>query len=238
MVSSRTAFAETMDATNFEVARDAGSSAAAFPGNPGFATVQRGPANERMLPPRRGGRKKLATPERVAFICKLLAQGETESSACLRAGIGATAWGEAKKTNQAIQGKVDEARDAWARVRHARHVNTLRENQWDRSATRKPLRPQPTKQANMVVWHLIRRVPLHLAAIPGNEVASACERFSLHPDTWQRQEQAFGLMRKVYTQRAKIRGEQPVQIARFNLAAWDSAADAAGVGDELARLYP
>jgi hypothetical protein len=36
-----------------------------------------------------------------------------------------------------------------------------------------------------------------------------CERFGMSLDTWQRQERAFGLLKKVYAKRAKLRGEQP-----------------------------
>jgi hypothetical protein len=36
-------------------------------------------------------------------------------------------------------------------------------------------------------------------------------------DTWQRQERAFGLLKKVYTKRAKLRGEQP-PIATLKLS--------------------
>ena len=43
-------------------------------------------------PPKRG-RKTVVTPDRVQTICELLARGESERSACLRAGIGLTAWG-------------------------------------------------------------------------------------------------------------------------------------------------
>lgn len=57
------------------------------------------------------------------------------------------------------------------------------------------------------------------AAIPDSEIASACERFGIALETWQRQELAFGLMKKVYAKRAKIRGQQqptPIRPARRN----------------------
>jgi hypothetical protein len=41
------------------------------------------------------GRKPVVTPERVNMICELLARGESERSACIRVGIGSTAWGAA-----------------------------------------------------------------------------------------------------------------------------------------------
>ena len=47
-----------------------------------------------------------------------------------------------------------------------------------------------------------------MIAIPEAEIASACERFNLSLDTWQQQERAFGLLRKVYAKRAAIRGQQ------------------------------
>jgi hypothetical protein len=60
------------------------------------------------------------------------------------------------------------------------------------------------------VWHLTFRVPLNFAAIPEAGIKAACERFGMSLDTWQRQERAFGLLRKVYAKRAKLRGEQPL----------------------------
>jgi hypothetical protein len=52
------------------------------------------------------------------------------------------------------------------------------------------------------------RVPLHFAAIPGADIREACERFNLPLETWIRQQNAFGLLKKVYARRAKIRGER------------------------------
>jgi hypothetical protein len=77
-----------------------------------------------------------------------------------------------------------------------------------RSANRKALKPQPTHQAKLVVWHLTTRVPLNAVAIPEAEIVSACERFNLPFETWRRQDRAFGLLRKVYAKRAAIRGQQ------------------------------
>ena len=77
-----------------------------------------------------------------------------------------------------------------------------------RSANRKALKPQPTHQAKLVVWHLMYRVPLYWAAIPDTEIAKACERFNLPLETWLWQERAFGLLQKVYAKRAAIRGQQ------------------------------
>jgi hypothetical protein len=59
-----------------------------------------------------------------------------------------------------------------------------------------------------VVWHLITRVPLNFVAIPELEIKAGCERFDISLETWQRQERAFGLLRKVYAKRAAIRGQQ------------------------------
>jgi hypothetical protein len=73
---------------------------------------------------------------------------------------------------------------------------------------RKACKPQPTHQAKLVAWHLTARVPLNLAAIPEAEIARACERFNLPLETWQRQELAFGLTKKVYAKRAAMRGQQ------------------------------
>jgi hypothetical protein len=85
-----------------------------------------------------------------------------------------------------------------------------------RSANRKALKPQPTHQANLVVWHLIYRVPLYWAAIPDTEIAKACERFDLPLETWLRQESAFGLLKKVYSRRAQLRGQQPLNVRVAN----------------------
>ncbi len=55
------------------------------------------PAASRAEPPEtvaaaiKRGRKAVVTPERLQLICELLAHGESEHSACIRAGIGLTA---------------------------------------------------------------------------------------------------------------------------------------------------
>jgi hypothetical protein len=41
------------------------------------------------------------------------------------------------------------------------------------------------------------------------EIANACARFNITLDSWQRQERAFGLLRKVYSKRAAMRGQRP-----------------------------
>jgi hypothetical protein len=169
--------------------------------------------------PRKRGRKPVVTPERVRIICELLAHGESEKSACIRAGIGLTAWNTAKRLDADLRGRIAEARDEWARLKHARHAAALYESQWMRAANRKALKPQPTRQAKLVAWHLTYRVPLHFAAIPEAEIAQACERFNLSLETWARQEHAFGLLKKVYARRAEIRGEQP-QHATANIIPW------------------
>jgi len=168
--------------------------------------------------PRKRGRKPVVTPERVRIICELLAHGESEKSACIRAGIGLTAWNAAKRSDPSLRERIAEARDDWARLRHAQHAAALYESQSMRAANRKALKPQPTRQAKLVAWHLTYRVPLHFAAIPETEIREACERFSLALETWTRQERAFGLLRKVYANRAKIRGEQPPITA--NIIRW------------------
>jgi hypothetical protein len=86
----------------------------------------------------------------------------------------------------------------------------LYESQSTRAANRKALKPQPTRQAKLVAWHLTFRFPLNFAAIPEADIKAACERFEMSLDTWQRQERAFGLLTKVYAKRAKLRGEQAV----------------------------
>jgi hypothetical protein len=158
--------------------------------------------------PRKRGRKPVVTPERIEMICGLLAKGESEKSACIRAGIGLTAWNTAKRSNASLRQRTAEARDDWARLRHKQHAAALYESQSTRSANRKALKPQPTRQAKLVAWHLTFRVPLHFAAIPETDIKEACERFGMSLDRWQRQERAFGLLGKVYAKRAKLRGEQ------------------------------
>ena len=46
------------------------------------------------------------------------------------------------------------------------------------------------------------------AAIPESDIKQTCERFGMSLDTWQLQKHAFGLLKKVYAKRAKLRGEQ------------------------------
>jgi hypothetical protein len=158
--------------------------------------------------PRKRGRKPVVTPERVKLIFELLAHGESEKSACIRAGIGLTAWNTAKRSDASLRARIAQARDDWARLRHARHAAALYESQSMRAANRKALKPQPTHQAKLVAWHLTYRVPLHFGAIPEGDIRAACERFNLPLETWSRQEHAFGLLRKVYANRAKLRGER------------------------------
>ena len=150
------------------------------------------------------------------MICDLLAHGESERSACLRAGIGPTAWNAAKRKDAGPRHRIASARDDWARLRHAQHAAALYESQVAREANRKVLKPRPIKQAMLVVWHLTHRVPLHFAAIPEAEIIAACERFNLQLDRWRRQASAFALMGKVYAKRAAIRGQQPTQPFQWN----------------------
>jgi hypothetical protein len=86
-----------------------------------------------------------------------------------------------------------------------------------RSANREALKPQPTHQAKLVVWYLMYCVPLYWAAIPDTEIAKACERFNLPLETWLRQERAFGLLKEVYSRRAQLRGQQPLNGGRRQL---------------------
>jgi len=175
------------------------------------------------------GRKAVVTPERVQMICELLARGESEHSACIRAGIGLTAWSAAKRRDAALRGRIGSARDDWARLRHQQHAAALFESQTARAAGRKALKPQPTHQAKLVAWHLTFRLPLNFAAIPETEIVQACERFNLPLDTWRRQERAFGLLKKVYAKRAKIRGEQaPIQPAISSEPNWPNTDDDLG----------
>lgn len=183
-------------------------------------------APEKCLTTVKRGRKPLVTPARVQLICELLARGESESAACLRAGIGLTAWSVAKRNNTDLRARIASARDDWARLRHQQHAAALYESQSMRAADRKALKPHPTHQAKLVAWHLTFRVPLHFAAIPETEIVQACERFNLLLETWRRQERAFGLLQKVYAKRAKIRGAQSARTwTQFPQAEWQTEQD-------------
>jgi hypothetical protein len=74
-------------------------------------------------------------------------------------------------------------------------------------------------------WCATTRVPLHFAAIPEDEIAEAREFCGLSLETWRRQEQAFGLLRKVYEKRAVIRGQQPPTENYFPSAPAQRASD-------------
>ena len=164
---------------------------------------------ENVTPAARRGRKRVVTAERVQVICESLARGESERSACIRAGIGLTAWSVSKRKDPSLRERIASARDDWARLRHKQRAAALYESQAMRAANRKALKPQPTYQAKLVMWHLMYRVPLHLVAIPENEIVVACENFNVPLETWKRQERAFALLGRVYAKRAAIRGQQP-----------------------------
>lgn len=158
--------------------------------------------------PVRRGRKPVATPERLAAICTRLADGETERGACLAEGLGWTTWNMVKRCAPALRARVEAARQERARRRHARYQAARLESQWARGAGRQVVKPRPTYQANLVFWHLVKRVSLEHAAIPSAEITAACACFGLSVESWTRQEAAFGLMKKVYERRARVRGEQ------------------------------
>jgi hypothetical protein len=104
----------------------------------------------------------------------------------------------------ASQKRVTTGRDCGTRCTRWRFTQASRRVR----LTAKRLKPQPTRQAKLVAWHLTFRVPLNFAAIPESDIKQACERFGMSLDTWQRQKHAFGLMKKMYAKRAKLRGEQ------------------------------
>lgn len=135
----------------------------------------------------------MVTRERVRLVCEALGRGESETAGCLKAGIGLTAWNIAKRVNEGLRQCIAAARDEWARLRHAQYAAALFESQAMRAANRKALKPQPTHQAKLVMWHLTTRVSLTFAAIPENEIVSACAKFNLPMESWKRQERAFGL---------------------------------------------
>jgi hypothetical protein len=171
-------------------------------------SASRAEAPENAITAAKRGRQRVVTPQRVQLICEALAHGESETAGCLRAGIGLTAWNAAKRTNAELRARIASARDDWARLKHKQRAAALYESQWARSASRKALKPQPTYQAKLVMWHLMYRVPLYFVAIPESEISGACNRFNLPLETWRRQERAFGLMKKIYAKRAATRGQQ------------------------------
>jgi hypothetical protein len=107
-----------------------------------------------------------------------------------------TAWNTARRSNACLRQRIAEARDDWARLRHAQHAAAVYSSQSTRAANRKALKPQPTRQAKLVAWHLTFRVPLNFAAIPESDIKQTRERFGMSLDTWQRQKHAFGLLKK------------------------------------------
>ncbi len=172
----------------------------------------------RAVPPhsKTRGRKQVVTPERVQMICAMMANGESERAGCLRAGISETAWTMAKRNDAGLRDRIASCRDEWAKCKHTRHVAALYESQLARAAGRAALKPAPTKQAKAVAHYLTTQVPLHFAAIPEQKINAACERYNLPFETWQRQERAFGLLKKVYGRRAAIRGQQqPTQTPNW-----------------------
>ena len=197
-----------MHAENVSLAREAVGANTAYSENPASASVPKGPAAEGIIAAKRGGRKPVVTPARKTFICELLAKGSTEKAACLRAGIGETAWTDAKKRDADLRAMIAAARDRWADLRHRQYMAARLESQCHRSATRKALPVTPTKSARFVMWRLIR-LPLNIVVIPENEIEAACQPSGIVVDQWHRQDAAFGLMRQVYAKRAKIRGERP-----------------------------
>jgi len=46
----------------------------------------------------------------------MLARGESERAACLRAGIGLTAWNAAKRNSADLRERIAPARGDWARL--------------------------------------------------------------------------------------------------------------------------
>ena len=79
-----------------------------------------------------------------------------------------------------------------------------------------------------------------MAALPAAEIVAACERYGLPPDTWQRQERAFGLLAKVYAKRARIRGTSPpaARLVPVSLTSWSEPAGEAGEGEFVDRYRP
>ena len=61
--------------------------------------------------------------------------------------------------------------------------STVYSSQSTRAANRKAIRPQPTRQAKLVAWHLTFRVLLNFAAIPESNIKQACDFL---PRYWRR----------------------------------------------------
>ena len=60
--------------------------------------------------------------------------------------------------------------------------------------------------------------------ISEDEIKKDCEQFTMSLDSWRRQENAFGLLKKVYAKRAAIRGQQPAPIIA-RASQWDDWSD-------------
>ncbi len=60
------------------------------------------------------GRKRVVTLEKIHMICGRITNGETEQSACIRAGISSTAWNAAKRSDANLRERIAGARDDWA----------------------------------------------------------------------------------------------------------------------------
>jgi hypothetical protein len=64
-----------------------------------------------------------------------------------------------------------------------RHAVAVYSSQSTRAANRKAIKPQPTRQAKLVAWHLTFRVPPNFAAIPESNIKQACDFL---PRYWRR----------------------------------------------------
>lgn len=162
--------------------------------------------------PIKRGRKAIVTPPRIEIVCEVLSKGGSERAACLKAGIGSTAWNHAKKTQEELRVKIVAVREVWAQLKYKRHMHALYESQSMRAATHKAKRPKPTHQAKMVMWYLTTRIPLNVVALTREQEQKACEEFNYFLDQWDRQKTAFGLMKKTYKKRAELRGQNPQEL--------------------------
>lgn len=162
---------------------------------------------------------RVATPERLQRVCKLIPEGQTEEAACICCGISNSTWNAAKRSEPDLREQIIAARDERARGQHQHYIAERYERQVARSAGRKAKPPQPTRQAKWVCHYLAVTVPLNLASIPPAEIEEACARCNLSLENWRRQERAFGLLRKIYEKRASLRGQQSVVVPSMSCSA-------------------
>src|SRR4051794_13473653 len=140
-------------------------------------SIQNNDASASHVTPCPRGRRPTLTPERVEKILQFVAEGDTEFAAAIRAGSAPPTWYSYKRRHPSVQACVDDAKAQAAAKRYEAHKAALREAYILRAANRRPRskKSSATKQARVVLWMLIYRVPLNIPTIPEPEIRRACE---------------------------------------------------------------